>query len=113
MKQVIRDRMGLTGLIMSDDIGMKALKGSPGDITRAVTEGGCDVVLHCSGKFLEMVEVGNAAPALTGAPRERFDAARCHLHAPEPFDPVDAMALVGEAARTRVAAVGADPTVQV
>ena len=112
MRQVIRERMGLTGLIMSDDIGMKALEGSPGDITRAVIDGGCDVVLHCSGRFSEMVEVGKAAPALADASRDRFDVARRYLHAPEPFDKFEALALVNEAAGTRVAALGPDPTVQ-
>jgi beta-N-acetylhexosaminidase len=105
--------MGLTGLIMSDDIGMKALCGSFADLTRDVIAGGCDVVLHCSGKFSEMAEVADAAPALEGKSLERFDKARAHLHAPEPFDEAEALALVTEAAGTRVASLGADPTVQV
>lgn len=113
MGKVIRDQMGLTGLIMSDDIGMKALRGSLAQLTRDVIDGGCDVVLHCSGVFSEMAEVSDAAPSLEGKARERFDKARKLLHEPEPFDEAEALALVTEAAATRVASLGADPTVQV
>jgi beta-N-acetylhexosaminidase len=112
MGQVIRDQIGLTGLVMSDDIGMKALKGPLAERTRAVLEAGCDVVLHCSGRLAEMVEVGNAVPLLEGTAYERFAAARACLREPQPYDIAEAMALVTEAAATRVASVGPDPTVQ-
>jgi beta-N-acetylhexosaminidase len=110
---MIRDQIGLTGLIMSDDIGMKALKGSYADRTRAVIDGGCDVVLHCSGNLAEMTEVAGASPPLDGKAAERFETARAALHAPEAFDEAEALALVTEAAGTRVAGLGPDPTVQV
>ncbi|MHA1517393.1 MAG: beta-N-acetylhexosaminidase [Alphaproteobacteria bacterium] len=109
---MIRDQMGLTGLIMSDDIGMKALGGSYADRTRAVMGSGCDVVLHCSGNFTEMTEVAGASPPLEGRAAARFEKARAALHAPKPFDEAEALALVTEAAGTRVASLGPDPTVQ-
>lgn len=118
MGQVIREGLGLTGLVMTDDIGMKALGGSFGERTRAVIEAGCDVVLHCSGKFSEMAEVAGSTPRLEGLAAERFDAARACLHDPQAFDAAEAMALVSEAAATRVASLGpgaslgADPTEQ-
>jgi beta-N-acetylhexosaminidase len=112
MDQVIRKGMGLTGLVMSDDIGMKALEGAFVERTRAVFEAGCDVVLHCSGALDEMIEVAGAVPLLEGEAAKRFAAARACLHDPEPFDPAEAMALVSEAAGTRVASLGPDPTVQ-
>jgi beta-N-acetylhexosaminidase len=112
MGEVIRDQMGLTGLVMSDDIGMKALGGTFAERTSAVIEGGCDVVLHCSGKFSEMADVAGATPLLSGPASERFAAARACLHDPEPFDAAEALALVSDAAATRVASRGADPTEQ-
>jgi len=112
MGEVIRDFMGLNGLVMSDDIGMRALGGSFAERTRAVIEAGCDVALHCSGTLAEMKEVGRAAPPLDGIAAERFARARAALHDPRPFDVAEAMALVTEAAGTRVASVGADPTVR-
>ena len=68
--------MGLTGLVMSDDIGMKALKGSFAERARAVIEAGCDVVLHCSGNLAEMTEVAGAMPRLEGEAAARFGRAR-------------------------------------
>lgn len=113
MKEVIRGSLGLTGLIMTDDICMKALSGTPGDLTRAVIDAGCDVALHCSGAFDEMVDVAGAAPELSGESLSRFEDALACLRDPEPFDEAEALALVTEAAAVRVAAKGADPTEQV
>ncbi len=103
MGEVIRDLIGLEGLVMSDDIGMQALGGPFADRARAVIAAGCDVALHCSGDFAEMVETASAVPPLDGIAAERFARARSFLHAPEPFDEDEAMALVTEAAGTRVA----------
>ena len=113
MGEVIRNRIGLTGLVMSDDIGMKALGGSFADRACGVIAAGCDVALHCSGTLAEMVEVGDAVPKLEGPAAERFSKARAALREPEPFDAAEALALVSEAAGTQVASLGPDPTVPV
>lgn len=112
MREVIRGLIGLNGLVMSDDIGMKALGGPFADRTRAVIDAGCDVALHCSGVLSEMQEVGQAAPPLDGIAAERFARARAALRDPQPFDAAEALALVTEAAGTRVASAAADPTVR-
>jgi beta-N-acetylhexosaminidase len=111
MGEVIRNRIGLTGLVMSDDLGMKALGGSFADRARGVIDAGCDVALHCSGNLAEMIEVGDAVRPLDGLAAERLARARAALHQPEPLDAVDALALVTEAAGTQVASLGPDPTV--
>ncbi len=66
--EVIRKRIGFDGLLMSDDLGMKALAGSFAERTRGVLAAGCDIVLHCSGDMAEMQEVAAAAPADLSAP---------------------------------------------
>ena len=103
MGEVIRGLIGLEGLVMSDDIGMKALGGPFAERARAVIAAGCDVALHCSGDFAEMVDTASAVPPLDGIAAERFARALSFLHAPEPFDEAEALALVTEAAGTRVA----------
>jgi beta-N-acetylhexosaminidase len=103
MGEVIRDLIGLTGLVMSDDIGMKALGGSFADRAHAVIEAGCDVALHCSGDFAEMSEVGSAVPPLAGPALERFARARSFLREPDPFDADAALALVAEVTQWPVA----------
>ncbi len=111
MDEVIRERIGLTGLVMSDDLGMEALGGSFAERARGVIDAGCDLALHCSGILGQMIEVGNAVPALEGLAAARFARARAALREPEPFDADEALALVTEAAGTQVASLGRDPTV--
>jgi beta-N-acetylhexosaminidase len=101
MGKVIRDFIGLDGLVMSDDIGMKALRGPFSERARDVIAAGCDVVLHCSGDLGEMVEVAGATPPLDGAAAERFARALARLQEPKPFDVAEASALVAGAAGSR------------
>ena len=111
MGEVIRNRIGLSGLVMSDDLGMKALRGPFAERARAVIAAGCDVALHCSGNLSEMRDVSSALRPLEGLAAERFRRARAMLGKPQPFDKAEALALVGEAAGTQVAGLGSDPTV--
>jgi beta-N-acetylhexosaminidase len=103
IEQVIRNQIGLNGLVMSDDIGMQALGGTFAERASAVIAAGGDVVLHCSGEISEMRDVAAAVPKLEGEAAERFARAFAALHAPEPLDEAEALALVMEAAEARVA----------
>jgi len=86
VKHVIRDSIGFTGLLMSDDISMGALSGSLSERTRAAIAAGCDVVLHCNGSLSEMVEVAAEAPALAGDAARRAGAALAARKSPAPLD---------------------------
>ena len=70
---VIRGSIGFDGFLISDDVSMKALKGDVGDLARAVVEAGCDAVLHCNGKPVEMERVARSAPLLGDRARERLE----------------------------------------
>lgn len=72
---IIRGELGFDGLLMSDDICMKALTGSLAERSRAVIAGGCDVVLHCNGVLKEMETVAASAPLLSESGARRLDAA--------------------------------------
>jgi beta-N-acetylhexosaminidase len=98
MGEVIRELIGLTGLLMSDDIGMGALGGPVASRAAAVIDAGCDVALHCSGEFDEMREVAKAVPPLDGESAERFASAIAELGEPQHFDADQALVLVTEAA---------------
>jgi beta-N-acetylhexosaminidase len=91
--QVIRDSIGFSGLLMSDDISMGALAGSLAERSRAAIHAGCDVVLHCNGKLAEMEEVASAVPVLAGDAKKRADAALALRAAPEDFDVAAARAM--------------------
>ena len=56
----IRQKIGFNGLIIGDDLNMKALKGNLGELVKQTLEAGCDLALHCSGIFEEMEEVISA-----------------------------------------------------
>ena len=57
---LIRNEIGFKGLLMSDDLSMKALKGSFADRAKKCLTAGCDLVLHCNGNMEEMKEIANA-----------------------------------------------------
>jgi beta-N-acetylhexosaminidase len=69
---IVRERIGFGGFLMSDDIGMEALKGDFAARASGVVEAGCDVSLHCSGKMDEMIAVASAVPALSAEGEERL-----------------------------------------
>jgi len=89
VREVIRGFIGFRGLLMSDDVSMKALSGTIAEHSRAAFAAGCDVVLHCNGDLTEMTAVAGAAPTLEGEAGKRAEAALAQRKAPEEFD-VDA-----------------------
>lgn len=81
--EIIRKRIGFDGLLMSDDIDMKALSGAPGEKARAVVAAGCDLALDCWGRFDEMVEIAAALDEINPASRARLDAAMARRATPD------------------------------
>ena len=61
---IIRGEFGFTGLLMSDDLGMKALGGPYDQRAAAALAAGCDVVLHCDGNLDDMRAVAKALQPL-------------------------------------------------
>lgn len=86
VNEVIRGEIGFEGLLMSDDLSMKALDGSLGTRAKAAQFAGCDIVLHCNGGMDEMRDVAKEAKPLEGAALKRATAALAHLVAPQDFD---------------------------
>ena len=90
---ILRAKIGLQGLAMSDDLSMKALSGSLTEKTELCLAAGCDIALHCNGKMDEMIEVANAARPLAGAALRRAEAA---LARRPPLSKLDPDALLAE-----------------
>jgi beta-N-acetylhexosaminidase len=83
----IRKDLGFGGLIMSDDLSMKALGGAFDDRARKAIAAGCDVALHCNGDMTEMKAVAAGCGELVGKSKSRAAAALARLaKSPEPFD---------------------------
>jgi beta-N-acetylhexosaminidase len=93
--EVIRGRIGFEGVLISDDLSMQALRGTPGERAAAAVAAGCDLVLHCNGSLAEMEEIAAATPPLSEAARERLSRAEATR---EPAQEVD---IAGLAARLR------------
>ncbi len=67
----VRDDIGFGGLVMTDDIGMRALSGPLEGIAAEARAAGCDVVLHCNGALADKARVAEGAGRLDGAGQDR------------------------------------------
>ncbi|RJT24865.1 glycoside hydrolase family 3 protein [Chakrabartia godavariana] len=90
---IIRGRIGFTGLLMSDDLDMKALKGDVPQRAADCVAAGCDVALNCWGRFDEMMAIAALLPDITPAARARLDAAMATIR---PVDHVERIAALTE-----------------
>jgi beta-N-acetylhexosaminidase len=91
--RVIRRAIGFDGVLVSDDLAMKALKGSPGALAQHAIAAGCDLVLHCTGVLEETTEVLADCPPLSEEAEARMAAARARVAAARQPG-LDAVALV-------------------
>ncbi len=72
IRDIIRERIGFDGFLMSDDIGMEALRGDFGSRAAGVVAAGCDTALHCSGDMEEMIAVASAVPPMSAEGEARL-----------------------------------------
>ncbi len=75
IEQVIRGRIGFDGLLLTDDIDMKALSGTAGEKAAGAIAAGCDIVLDCWARMDEMIEIAGRLDEITPAARARLDRA--------------------------------------
>jgi beta-N-acetylhexosaminidase len=102
---VIRGLIGYDGLLMSDDLSMKALGGDLSERAARSIEAGCDMVMHGNGALVgepvrdlmaELRAVAEASPRLAGRAAERAEAAREAARSWRPFDAAAAEARLDE-----------------
>lgn len=90
VNEIIRGFIGFDGLLMSDDLSMKALSGSFRDRARALFAAGVDLALHCNGDLGEAREVAAETPLLAGKAFERAERALARIAGDRlAFDPVE------------------------
>ncbi len=101
-RDVIRGAIGFDGLLMSDDLGMKALEGTVAEKAKAVFDAGSDVALLCSGDLAETKAVAEVAPALAGVPLARLRrASAVFRQQPQDFDRAAARQALAEICKAR------------
>ena len=84
--QVIRGAIGFDGVLISDDLSMKALGGRFEDRTTASLAAGCDVVLHCNGEMAEMLAIASVIRPLDDRALGRLARAQAMKRVPTAFD---------------------------
>lgn len=72
ISQIVRERIGFAGFLMSDDTNMEALKGTPGERAAACVAAGCDVALPCNGVLADNMDVAAKIGALSLEGEERL-----------------------------------------
>jgi beta-N-acetylhexosaminidase len=75
IETIIRQRIGFDGLLMSDDLDMKALQGDIPSLAAGVVTAGCDLALNCWGRMDEMIGIAHALPDIRPESRTRLDRA--------------------------------------
>lgn len=94
IREIIRGWIGFDGVLVSDDLSMKALGGSFESRTTGALDAGCDVILHCNGDMAEMEAIARVLRPLTDKARERLVRAEAAKRKPGPLDVAAATARV-------------------
>ena len=63
--KIIRNKIGFKKIIITDDISMKSLKYSVKENTIRAFTAGCNLVLHCNGRYNEMINVAENSPFIS------------------------------------------------
>lgn len=82
IERIIRQRIGFDGLLMTDDIDMKALTGSAADKAEGAILAGCDLVLDCWARMDEMVAIAGRLDAMSARSKDRLDRAMASVGPP-------------------------------
>jgi len=64
INDVIRKHIGFKGILISDDISMKALKYSLKENSTKALDAGCNLILHCNGNIKEMNQLVKILPTI-------------------------------------------------
>ncbi len=91
--EIIRRRIGFGGVLISDDLSMKALSGAMRSRAEDSLSAGCDLVLHCNGEMAEMEEVAAGCGPVNDRARARIDAANSII---KPLQAIDKNELIYE-----------------
>jgi len=62
IKKIIRKKIGFKGILISDDISMKALKYNVVKNAKLALEAGCNILLYCGGKTHEVKKILKETP---------------------------------------------------
>ena len=74
--RVVRGTIGFDGMLVSDDLAMGALTGTPAERALGALAAGCDLAMHCSGRHEDSLAVLAAVPEVPAPTLLRMRRAR-------------------------------------
>lgn len=86
VENIIRQRVGFDGLLLTDDLDMEALSGSVPERAAKALAAGCDIALNCWAKMDDMVGIAAACPTTSDATAQRLERALTLQIEPERVD---------------------------
>lgn len=89
---VIRGEIGFDGVLISDDLSMKAMTGGFDERAASALEAGCDLVLHCNGDMAEMIPVVKGTAPLAASAQHRLERANERRKAVDRVDEIEMLA---------------------
>ena len=72
IRDIVRERIGFDGFLMSDDSNMNALTGTQAERAAACVAAGCDVALPCNGVLSDNIEIAEALGEISIEGAERL-----------------------------------------
>lgn len=72
IEEIIRSRIGFTGLLLSDDLDMEALSGTVPERAARAIAAGCDIALNCWAKMDDMQEIAEVLPPMSDSSLDRL-----------------------------------------
>lgn len=73
---IIRGKIGFAGVLVTDDLAMQALSGSPAELAIQALAAGCDLALYCPGDLAQTTDLLAVCPELSPVAAQRIEAAR-------------------------------------
>ncbi|WP_449471320.1 beta-N-acetylhexosaminidase [Sphingobium chungangianum] len=89
IETIIRQRIGFNGLLMSDDLDMKALNGSIPELAAGVVAAGCDLALNCWARMEDMIGIANSLPDISTQSKARLDRAMASAQLDQDSPPLE------------------------
>lgn len=72
VEEIIRKRIGFSGLLLTDDIDMEALSGPVPERSAKALAAGCDLVLNCWARMDDMIGIAEQCPKITEQAAKRL-----------------------------------------
>ena len=75
IERIIRQRIGFSGLLLTDDLDMEALSGTVPERAEVAIAAGCDLALNCWGRMDDMTGIASRVPVMGPATAVRLERA--------------------------------------